>query len=90
VKTTVDLPDALFRKAKATAAELGISLKQFITKAVESRLANPLPDVSPGTKPWIRILESHPRVPKKVLVALNRRVAEADAADITLQQHERP
>jgi hypothetical protein len=38
VKTTVEIPDALFREAKATAAREGISLKEFFTEAVARKL----------------------------------------------------
>ncbi len=38
VKTTIEIPDALFRKAKAAAAEQGQSLKDFFTEAVRNRL----------------------------------------------------
>jgi hypothetical protein len=38
MKTTLEIPDALFRKAKATAAERGQSLKQFVTEALQERL----------------------------------------------------
>jgi hypothetical protein len=38
VKTTVEIPDALFREAKATAAREGISLKDFFTEAVAKKL----------------------------------------------------
>jgi hypothetical protein len=41
MRTTVDLPDALFRKMKATAALRGISLKQFITRAIETEVSKP-------------------------------------------------
>ena len=39
MKTTLELPDQLFRKAKATAAERGQSLKQFVTDALRDKLA---------------------------------------------------
>jgi len=39
VKTTLEIPDALFRKAKARAAERGQSLKAFVTEALQERLA---------------------------------------------------
>lgn len=39
MRTTLDLPDDLFRLAKARAALQGISLKQLITSYVESGLA---------------------------------------------------
>jgi hypothetical protein len=38
MKTTVEIPDALFRKAKATAAERGISLRDLLTDAVREHL----------------------------------------------------
>jgi hypothetical protein len=43
MRTTVDLPDALFRKMKATAALQGMSLKQFITRAIEAEISKPRP-----------------------------------------------
>ena len=38
MKTTVEIPDALFRKAKATAAERGVPLKDLLTEAVREHL----------------------------------------------------
>jgi len=38
VKTTIELPDALFRRAKAAAAEEGKSLKDFFSEALLDRL----------------------------------------------------
>jgi hypothetical protein len=38
MKTTVELPDSLFRLAKATAADEGKSLKDFFTEAVAEKL----------------------------------------------------
>ena len=51
MKTTVELPDALFRKAKAAAAEEGKSLKTFLTEAVTDRLHRG-PSTPPQSKPW--------------------------------------
>jgi hypothetical protein len=39
MKTTLELPDPLFRKAKATAAERGQSLKEFVSEALHEKLA---------------------------------------------------
>jgi predicted transcriptional regulator len=39
MKTTLELPDQLVRKAKATAAERGQSLKEFVTEALQDKLA---------------------------------------------------
>jgi len=38
MRTTVDLPDGLMRRAKATAAMKGRSLKDFFVRAVEREL----------------------------------------------------
>jgi len=38
VKTTVEIPDSLFRQAKALSAQQGISLKDFFTEAVREQL----------------------------------------------------
>jgi hypothetical protein len=39
MKPTLELPHQLFRKAKATAAERGQSLKEFVTEALRDKLA---------------------------------------------------
>jgi hypothetical protein len=41
MKTTLEMPDELFRRAKATAAQRGQSLKQLVTAALERELAGP-------------------------------------------------
>ena len=51
MKTTVELPDPLFRKAKAAAAEEGKSLKDFFTEAVSDRLRRNAPP-SGNVEPW--------------------------------------
>jgi hypothetical protein len=51
MKTTLEIPDPLFRKAKATAAERGQSLKEFVTEA----LRNKLPDWRDAGEPeWMQ------------------------------------
>jgi hypothetical protein len=39
MKTTLEIPDALFRRVKATAAQRGQSLKDFVTEALQLQLA---------------------------------------------------
>ena len=41
MRTTVDLPDDLFREAKAAAAHRGISLKTLIGNAIEHEVRHP-------------------------------------------------
>ena len=53
MKTTLEIPDPLFRKAKAKAAERGIPLRQFVTEAVEAKLSGA---GTTGDRPWMRIV----------------------------------
>jgi hypothetical protein len=39
VKTTIDIPDPIFRKAKSKAAERSQSLREFVTEALQDKLA---------------------------------------------------
>jgi hypothetical protein len=52
VKTTLEIPDAVFRRAKAKAAENGVPLRQFVTEAVEEKLAA---QESSREKPWLKL-----------------------------------
>ena len=51
MKTTLEIPDFLFRRAKSLAAERGISLRQFVTEAVQEKLK-----VTPQERPWMKHL----------------------------------
>jgi hypothetical protein len=51
MKTTLEIPDAIFRRAKSKAAERGIPLRQFVTEAVEAKLKK---SRSTAEKPWMK------------------------------------
>ncbi len=51
MKTTLEIPDAIYRRAKSKAAEQGITLRQFVTEAVAARLQT-TPANDP--KPWMK------------------------------------
>jgi len=52
MKTTLEIPDELFRTVKATAARQGILMKQFITSALREKLAASSGNSNP--KPWMK------------------------------------
>ena len=54
VKTTLEVPDAVFRKAKATAAERGQSLQTFVTEALQEKLSRRAARGAPQGPPWMR------------------------------------
>jgi predicted transcriptional regulator len=39
VKTTIEIPDVLFRRVKSKAAERSQSLKEFVSEALQEKLA---------------------------------------------------
>ncbi len=53
MKTTIELPDDLFREAKATAARRGTALKEFFREALTEKLAREgLTATEAGVKTW--------------------------------------
>ena len=52
MKTTLEIPDPIFRRAKAMAAKQGVPLRQFVTDAVEEKLREKL---TAGEKPWVKL-----------------------------------
>jgi len=55
MKTTIEIPDPLFRKAKAAAATQGQTLKQLMNAALRDKLAKRKPEAKPG---WMRFFGS--------------------------------
>jgi hypothetical protein len=57
MKTTIELPDELFKQAKLTALENGMSLKEFFISALKHEL---LLEKAPKSKelPWKNLLNS--------------------------------
>jgi hypothetical protein len=54
VKTTLDIPDPLFRKAKSKAAERGQSLRQLVTEALQEKLAAKPAPTRRGEPGWMQ------------------------------------
>ena len=74
MKTTLEIPDFLFRRAKSVAAERGIPLRQLVTEAVQEKLK-----VISGEKPWMKHLgklkhlhKERTRVEKRIEEAFER------------------
>jgi hypothetical protein len=51
MKTTLEIPDMIFRRAKSKAAAQGVPLRQFVTEAVEDKLKS---SPTSGRKPWMK------------------------------------
>ncbi|HET7295334.1 MAG TPA: hypothetical protein VFM88_23145 [Vicinamibacteria bacterium] len=53
MKTTVEIPDPLFRKAKSKAAERGQTLRQLVTEALQEKLRI-ASGQAPGQPGWMQ------------------------------------
>jgi len=72
VKTTLEIPDPLFRRAKSAAAERGIPLREFVTEAVKEKLDAP---GRSGNKPWMTAFGKL-RIPKHETTRINKLIEE--------------
>jgi len=54
MKTTIEIPDLLFRKAKSKAAERGQTLKELVTEALQEKLAANASKARPGEPEWMQ------------------------------------
>ena len=52
IKTTLDIPDALFKKAKARAALQNLSLKDFVCRALREKLTGKRGSRADATSGW--------------------------------------
>jgi hypothetical protein len=71
MKTTLEIPDALFREAKATAAKRGESLKDFVNAALQAHLAGRGPKSSRSG--WRRVFG---QVEQRAVAEVDRIVAQ--------------
>lgn len=72
MKTTLEIPDPIFRRAKSVAAERGIPLREFITEAVRDKLAD---RAKAAEKPWMAGFGKLRRLHKET-AKINRRIEE--------------
>lgn len=52
MKTTLEIPDPIFRRAKSLAAERGIPFREFVTEAVKEKLTA---HSKASEKPWTKL-----------------------------------
>jgi hypothetical protein len=72
VKTTLEIPDQIFRRAKAEAAQQGIPLRQFVSEAVEEKIRARSKE---GEKPWMRVVGGLRHL-RKETARINRLIEE--------------
>ena len=53
MKTTIEIPDPLFRRSKSKAAECGQTLKEFVTEALQEKVARGPSGARLGAPEWM-------------------------------------
>ena len=76
MKTTIEIPDPLFRKAKSKAAERGQPLKEFVAEALQEKLAAKANIVGPREPAWMQGFGKLRRLRKETL-RIQARIDEA-------------
>ena len=54
MKTTIEIPDVLFRRAKSKAAERSQTLKEFVSEALREKLASRTGAARSGEPEWMQ------------------------------------
>ncbi len=76
MKTTLEIPDSLFRKAKSTAAQRGQTLKEFVGEALQEKLAANASRDRVGEPAWMQGFGKLRRL-RKETAQIQARIEEA-------------
>ena len=76
MKTTIEIPDPLFRKAKSKAAERGQPLKEFVAEALQEKLAANASKFRLGEPAWMQGFGKLRRL-RKETVLIQARIDDA-------------
>ncbi len=60
MKTTLDMPDALYRKVKVYAAARGLTVRQVVTQALSGHIASSS-RIPAGEPAWMKVFGKAPR-----------------------------
>jgi hypothetical protein len=75
MKTTIEIPDPLFRKAKLKATERGQTLKELVTEALQEKLASNTWKVQQDEPEWMQGFGKLRRL-RKETVRVQARITE--------------
>jgi len=91
MKTTIDIPEALYKRAKILAIERGQSLKQIVLTSLERELEPASASVATSGSPWARrtLLPEFARL--QAAGAFRRKLGDRDITDLIFEgREERP
>jgi hypothetical protein len=76
MKTTIEIPDALFRRVKSKAAERGQTLREFVSEALQERLVLRRSTARSGEPEWMQGFGKLRRLHKET-ERIHKRIHEA-------------
>ena len=76
MKTTLEIPDALFRRVKSKAAERGQTMKAFVNAALQEKLASKRSTALSGEPDWMQGFGKLRRL-RKETEAIQERIHDA-------------
>ena len=85
MRTTLDIPDPLFREVKARAAQSGLKLKELLTRYIEAGLKTPhlnSPEPRPKRAPLPVLFEKTPGAPPRPALSNAELYAILDQEDL--------
>ena len=62
MKTTLEIPDTVFRRAKSVAAARGIPFRELVTEAVRQKLEA---EAAAAGRPWVKLMGKLKRLHKE-------------------------
>ena len=87
MKTTLEIPDSVLRRAKSLAAARGVPLREFVTEAIKDKLAA---KARTGEKPWLKLMGKLKHLHKETL-RINRLIEEdSEKIDPQMWRSSRP
>ena len=78
VKITLEIPDPLFRKAKAVAAAQGQTLKQRVNEALRDKLMKPEKIGEPAWMKFFGAMKEHPEERRRIDLAVEEAFERID------------
>ncbi len=83
MKTTLEIPQELFREAKSTAAKKGITLKKLFTEALEEKLRPGQTQSPKGALKYYGCLSEFHEDNKMILKEIEREFGQIDRSEWT-------
>ena len=81
MKTTLELPESLFKRAKALAAQRGQTMTTFVRSALESKISSD--ERSAEEKPWMQFAGVHTdhEESRKIMASIEDSCGQVDEED---------